>query len=111
MDFFLAGGFAAADVVIQHAHLTLHGLAGVAGCVKGLAMGCSSLKGKLRMHQSLLPDFDEQLCAACGGCVECCPQRALNLPEGAATPAVDAELCIGCGECEAVWTVAINLQH
>lgn len=47
-DFYLAGGFAAADFVINHAHLTLHGLAGVAGCVKSIAMGCSSLKGKPR---------------------------------------------------------------
>lgn len=110
-DFFLAGGFAAADFVINHAHLTLHGLAGVAGCVKSLAMGCSSLKGKLRMHQSLLPDFDAELCAACGRCVASCPEAALVLSEGASAPAVDAELCIGCGECEAVCADgAVTLQ-
>lgn len=101
-DFFLAGGFAAADFVINHAHLTMHGLAGVAGCIKSLAMGCSSLRGKLRMHQSLLPDFDVGLCSACGQCVESCPENALDLPDGAPCPAVDPELCIGCGECEAV---------
>ena len=101
-DFFLAGGFAAADFVINHAHLTMHGLAGVAGCVKSLAMGCSSLRGKLRMHQSLLPDFDAEVCTACGQCVESCPENALDLPEGAPCPVLDPELCIGCGECEAV---------
>jgi len=101
-DFFLAGGFAAADFVVNHAHLTLHGLAGVAGCVKSLAMGCSALKGKLRMHQSLHPCFDPEACERCGLCEENCPEGAIALAEGALCPEVDSELCIGCGECEAV---------
>lgn len=101
-DFFLAGGFAAADFVVNHAHLTLHGLAGVAGCVKSLAMGCSALKGKLRMHQSLLPCFDPDACVQCGLCEESCPEGAIDLAEDAPCPQVDCELCIGCGECEAV---------
>lgn len=101
-DFHLAGGFAAADFVINHAHLTLHGLAGLAGCVKGIAMGCASLRGKLRMHQSLLPHFDAERCVACGQCVESCPEDALELTDGEPCPTVEPELCIGCGECEAV---------
>ena len=101
-DFYLADGFAAADFVVNYAHLTLHGLAGVAGCVKSLAMGCSSLRGKLRMHQALLPSFDPERCGLCGQCVEHCPEFALQLPEGATCPEVDPELCIGCGECVAV---------
>jgi uncharacterized Fe-S center protein len=101
-DFFLAGGFAAADFVVNHAHLTLHGLAGVAGCVKSIAMGCSSLRGKLRMHQSLLPTFDAGLCIACGQCVEHCPEAALGPAENGSPPPVDRQSCIGCGECEAV---------
>lgn len=110
-DFFPGGGFAAADFVINHAHLTLHGLAGLAGCVKSIAMGCSALKGKLRMHQSLLPHFDAELCAACGQCVESCPENALKLNDGDACPVVDPELCIGCGECEAVCPKgAVTLQ-
>lgn len=101
-DFYLAGGFAAADFVINNAHLTLHGLAGVAGCVKSITMGCSSLRGKLRMHQSLLPKIDPKLCKACGSCVESCPENALELHEGATRPTVNPDLCIGCGQCEAV---------
>lgn len=101
-DFFLSGGFAAADVVVNCAHLTLHGLAGVAACTKSLAMGCSALRGKLRMHQSLLPNFDPEKCQACGVCVKNCPQKALSLAKGDDTPTVDPESCIGCGECEAV---------
>ena len=50
-DFFVADGFASADFIINQPHLTLHGLAGLAGCVKGIAMGGASLRGKLRMHQ------------------------------------------------------------
>lgn len=101
-DFFLAGGFAAADFVVNHAHLTLHGLAGVAGGVKSLAMGCSALQGKLRMHQSLHPRFDPDACEQCGLCKESCPEGAIALGDEAHSPQVDSELCIGCGECEAV---------
>ena len=101
-DFYLAGGFAAADFVVNYAHLTLHGLAGVAGCVKSIAMGCSSLRGKLRMHQSLLPHFDTERCGTCGRCVESCPEQALELPVGDPCPLLNPDNCIGCGECEAV---------
>lgn len=113
-DFFLAGGFAAADLIINHAHLTLHGLGGLAGCVKSLAMGCSSLRGKLRMHKSLLPVFDPERCVACGSCVDNCPQDALELDEGDETPEVAPEMCIGCGECEAVCAAirqAVSLEN
>jgi hypothetical protein len=101
-DFHLAGGFAASRFVVNHAHLTLHMLAGVAGCVKGVAMGLSSLAGKLRMHQSLLPRFDAAACTACGECVENCPEEALSLEEGSAVPVVWPDECIGCGECASV---------
>jgi len=104
-DFYTAGGFASADFVVNNAHLTLHGLAGMAGCVKSIAMGCSGLTGKLRMHQFLLPHFDADLCVKCGKCVESCPENALQLNEGDICPTVDSESCIGCGECEAVCAV------
>jgi len=99
---YAAGGFEAAGFVINHAHLTLHGLAGLAGCVKSIAMGCSGLDGKLRMHQSLVPSFDVNLCAGCAACVDNCPEKALSLVNGEPTPTVDRRRCIGCGECEAV---------
>jgi uncharacterized Fe-S center protein len=65
-------------------------------------MGCSSLRGKLRMHQSLLPTVDAELCSACGLCVENCPEAALEPAEDGSPPTVDCQSCIGCGECEAV---------
>jgi uncharacterized Fe-S center protein len=101
-SFRIAGGFAAADFVINHSHMTLHGLAGFAGSVKSIAMGCSGLTGKLQMHKSLLPQFDPLLCTCCRECVESCPEGALQLEDGAHFPQVDPDLCIGCGECEAV---------
>lgn len=101
-DFYLAGGFEEAGFLLNHAHLTLHGLAGVAGCVKSIAMGCAALKGKYRMHQSLLPHFDEERCILCGNCVRNCPEEALSLEADSSTPVLDADKCIGCGECEAV---------
>jgi uncharacterized protein len=101
-DFFPAPGFAAADFVINHAHLTLHGLAGVAGSVKSIAMGCSALPGKLRMHHSLLPFFDDQKCKNCGLCARDCPEQALTVDKTAQLPTVTQEKCIGCGECVSV---------
>ena len=101
-DFFPAGGFSAADFMINHAHLTLHGLAGVAGCLKSIAMGCSGLNGKLRMHQSLLPFFDQSLCVNCGLCIKYCPENALAVSTDDTEISVDSTRCIGCGECVAV---------
>lgn len=110
-DFFPAGGFAAADFVINHAHLTLHGLAGVAGCIKSIAMGCSALPGKLRMHKSLLPLFDTSTCKNCGVCADNCPEQAMVVLEEGDHPTVDAEKCIGCGECVSVCpTGAVQLK-
>ncbi len=109
-DFFQAGGFAAADFIINHAHLTLHGLAGVAGCIKSIAMGCTSLEGKLRMHKSLLPCIDGSLCRGCGECVRNCPEQALGLSDDDFV-VLEAEKCIGCGECVAVCPAkAVRLQ-
>ena len=102
-EIFKAGGFEAADTVINHAHLTLHGLAGVAGCIKSIAMGCASLKGKYVMHKSMLPRFDDEKCTRCGACVSGCPENAIELADDRTHPPVVAQqFCIGCGECVAV---------
>lgn len=99
--FALAGGFAAAGTVVQHAHLTLHMLSHVALCVKGLTMGLSARAGKLAMHQSLFPCFDPERCVGCGICVESCPEGALALGEQD-VPVLERAACVGCGECQAL---------
>ncbi|MFP4521172.1 MAG: 4Fe-4S binding protein [Fibrobacterota bacterium] len=100
-DFFAAGGFLKAGFIQNHAHLTLHGLAGVAASVKSIAMGCTSLRGKLRMHQHYMPVFNPEKCTRCGKCIKECPVEALSLPDRG-VPSLRKKICIGCGECEAV---------
>lgn len=98
-DFSLAGGCRDAGFIVNNAHLTLHGLAGLAGCIKSLAMGCAGLAGKLRMHQFLLPGFNADTCIRCGICIANCPEKALLEGDEDAPPRVIEGTCIGCGEC------------
>lgn len=97
-EFYISGGFEAAGTIINHVHLTLHGLAHLALAVKGLTMGLSSRKGKLQMHQYLLPLIDEELCLRCGGCFRDCPQEAFVWAKGM-IPWLVEKRCIGCGKC------------
>jgi len=99
--FSLSGGFARSDSVIHHAHLTLHGLAHVALCVKGLTMGLSGRTGKHTMHQHYYPSIDEEECSRCLLCVETYPEEALTEDENS-VPIRRPDRCIGCGECMAV---------
>ncbi len=96
--FYLAGGFEAAGTILHHAHLTLHGLSGLALCVKGLTMGLAGRDGKLAMHQSLHPRIDPDHCQGCAACCDCCPEDALEEIDGDC-PELDEDACIGCGEC------------
>lgn len=99
--FYPAGGFAASGTVLHHAHLTLHTVAHLALCVKGLSMGLSGRRGKLAMHQCYHPHFDDHLCAGCDLCVDSCPEQALQGTEEG-PPRVSADACIGCAECMAI---------
>ena len=43
--------------------------------------------------------IDEELCIACGNCVERCPVKAITMEDIAI---VDRNLCLGCGLCASV---------
>ncbi|MFX1357635.1 MAG: ATP-binding protein [Promethearchaeota archaeon] len=65
---------------------------------------CASMKGITKLghnkHKYLNAIFesiiDENLCVACGVCIERCPVKAISLNHYAI---VDRDLCIGCGLC------------
>jgi len=94
----VGGGVTAAGAIINHAHLTGHGLTGLALCVKGIGMGFADRRGKSQMHMAFGPVFDSNLCDRCGICATECPEGALEYP-GENTPDLDIEKCIGCGQC------------
>jgi uncharacterized Fe-S center protein len=100
-EVYLSGGFAASGSIINHVHLTLHDMAGVACAIKGITMGGSSHKGKLIMHQCYSPVIEEKSCTRCGLCAQKCPEKALKWTNGE-IPYLDRDKCIGCGECMAV---------
>lgn len=67
---------------------------------------CSCCCGAMQAHRNGTPmlassgylcDVDEQLCIACGNCVEICPFGALSLGDFAVV--VNSEKCMGCGTC------------
>ncbi|MEC4676810.1 MAG: DUF362 domain-containing protein [Nitrospirota bacterium] len=100
-EVFLSGGFAAAEGIVNHVHLTLHDMAQVACAVKGLTMGGSSYKGKLIMHKCYSPVIDAKKCKKCGSCATNCPESAFTWQKGE-VPNLEKDRCIGCGECLAV---------
>jgi heterodisulfide reductase subunit A len=62
--------------------------------------------------QSATAVVDEELCAACGMCVEVCPYGAPELELMWGVSRVNAVLCKGCGACaSACPSKAIRLQH
>ena len=83
-------------VVVSHA--TGHLAAGFGATLKNLGMGCSARKGKLLQHSDTKPHVKDDLCTACGACVEHCPTGALSLEPGG-TARLDESVCTGCGEC------------
>lgn len=52
----------------------------------------------LHKRSVALPSADEELCTACGTCVDQCPVSALSM--AGKIPIVDAELCISCFCCQ-----------
>lgn len=98
---FTSGGFEKAGLILNNAHLTLHGMSPLALCVKALTMGCAGASGKKQMHMNLSPKIDAGSCRACGLCIRSCPFEALYTGDEG-VPTLLPEKCAGCGECMAV---------
>lgn len=98
----VAGDFPLIPSAVVATHLTGHGLAGLGGAIKNVAMGLASRAGKLRMHETGHPAVLAETCKGCGTCAEWCPADAIEI-DGVAR--IDYEECIGCGECLAICPV------
>ena len=68
---------------------------------------CVSMKGMIQfgldrrkfLNAIFESIINEELCIACGNCVERCPVKAITLEDIAV---VDRDLCLGCGLCASV---------
>jgi len=58
----------------------------------------SKPKPGLALNSGFHPVWDEELCTACGICIDRCPAKALAMGEED-VPVVNLERCIGCGVC------------
>ena len=94
----LAGDILAADSLLTLSHFKGHELAGIGGCLKNLAMGCATRRGKMHQHGCLTPMVHADNCTGCGNCVEVCASRALRVGSGDRIE-LNPELCVGCGAC------------
>ena len=86
------------DFLLSLAHITLHGMAGLAASIKNIAMGCATKETKLAMHASeAKPAYNEEKCTHCLRCIKICPGEAFYEEEGRIK--YKAAKCVGCGEC------------
>ena len=87
-----------ADSLICLSHFKGHILTGFGGTLKNIGMGLASRSTKQQMHAEVKPEYrDEELCTACGECIEVCPSGAVTLAEEKAV--FDHRKCIGCADC------------
>ena len=86
-----------ADVIISMNHFKGHEMTGFGGVLKNLGMGCGSKLGKLEMHASSKPKYDNSKCIGCGKCKKNCNQDAIYFEDKKAY--IDYEKCVGCGQC------------
>lgn len=91
----IAGDIYHAKAMIVLSHVKGHGLAGMGGAIKNLAMGCASASGKQRQHSTVKPKVQAE-CIGCSLCSQWCPEGAITVENQAN---INPEICIGCGEC------------
>lgn len=87
-----------ADVFISLSHFKGHESTGFGGALKNIGMGCGSRAGKFEMHSSGKPHVDEDLCKACGMCMNQCAHNAIKFNANKKAE-INTEICAGCGRC------------
>ncbi|MFO7914980.1 MAG: DUF362 domain-containing protein [Candidatus Krumholzibacteriales bacterium] len=83
------------DTIIFLTHFKGHGMAGFGGAIKNVSMGMASVKGKMALHASTVPKYDDSKCIRCELCVGNCPGEAITIRP----VKIDPGKCIGCGSC------------
>ena len=83
------------DDLIIFSHFKGHAMAGFGGAIKNVAMGLASIPGKMAMHASNIPLFNNSRCTSCKLCLDVCSVNAITLDP----LVIDADKCIGCGKC------------
>lgn len=93
----VAGAIADADALVVLAHVTGHSwMAGLAGTIKQLGMGCVGRGTKAEVHLSTVITIKADLCNACGKCAARCKSEAIEVTEECA---VLTDRCVRCGVC------------
>ena len=92
----IAGDIYEASGMVVVSHFKGHGISGFGGALKNLAMGCSTISGKLEQHECAKPIIRGD-CDLCGVCVEECPVEALTLAEDGVK--INYDKCIACMNC------------
>ncbi|HCL56311.1 MAG TPA: 4Fe-4S ferredoxin [Spirochaetia bacterium] len=95
----IASGILEADKIIFLTHFKGHMEAGFGGAIKNMAMGCSSIAGKLEQHSSSKPNANPEKCVGCRQCFRVCRAGAISMKDNKAV--IDKTVCIGCGQCVA----------
>ena len=83
------------DNLIIFSHFKGHAMAGFGGAIKNVAMGLASIPGKMAMHASNIPLFNNSRCTSCKLCLDVCSVDAITLDP----LVIDVDKCIGCGKC------------
>jgi hypothetical protein len=87
-----------AEAMIVITHATLHPwVAGFAGALKQLGMGCVTKKTKREIHRSTKMWVDSDLCKGCKSCMQVCKSDGISVKEKKAI--IDEEKCARCGVC------------